>query len=205
VLAATTSELTVGHRLLPHPGYPWTLEARITYRLGGDGLAVRTEVVNVSSEPAPFGLGFHPYLSAGGGLVDGCTLTVPAATAYDADERGLPTGTHDVVGTGDDFRSGRVVGDRHLDLTLTDLGRGGDGRAVLDFAHPDGPTTRLWVDEGFGHLQVFSGDTLGDVARRRRGLAVEPMTGPANLLASGTGRVTLEPGQPFVATWGLVP
>ncbi len=31
--------------------------------------------------PAPFGLGFHPYLDAGPGGVDGCTLLVPAGTS----------------------------------------------------------------------------------------------------------------------------
>lgn len=204
VLASSTDGITVGHHLLPHPGYPWSLEVAITYRLGDDGLAVRTEVVNRSDEPAPFGLGYHPYLSAAGGLVDGCTLTIPAAAAYESDSRGLPVSTHDVEGTDDDFRSARAIGDRHLDLTLTDLERGDDGRARVRFTDPAGAVTAVWVDEAFGHLQVFSGDTLA-VDRRRRGLAVEAMTGPANLLATGVGLVTLDPGEPWVGEWGIIP
>jgi aldose 1-epimerase len=220
VAAASTSSVTMSHRLLGHPGYPWVIDVAITYRLDDGGLHVVVEAVNRSPDPAPWGIGFHPYLSAFGGTVDGCTLTVPAGTAYDIDARGLPIGRHPVDGGPDDYRAGRVIGDRHLDLPLTDLHRGGDGlaRVVLQAPAPapavgvasnadparSGRTT-LWVDEGFTHLQVFSGDTLGDADRRRRGLAVEPMTGPANLLASGDGRRTLEPGVAFHATWGIEP
>lgn len=204
VLDAGTATATLGHHLAPQPGYPWALDVRITYDLGPDGLAVSTEVVNRSGAAAPWGLGFHPYLSAGGALVDGCTLAVPAVEAYDTDDRGLPTGRHPVAGTPDDLRAGRPVGDRRLDLPLTSLERDGRGRATVVLETPAGATS-LWVDGGFTHLQLFSGDTLAEPARRRRGLAVEPMTGPAGLLASGDGLVVLEPGRPWSATWGVTP
>lgn len=202
---AGTSWATMAHRLAAEPGYPWTLDVTITYRLDDDGLSVATAVTNRSSGDAPFGIGFHPYLHAFGGLVDDCRLTLPATQAYDVDGRGLPTGRHPVDSGPDDYRSGRAVGDRHLDLPLTGLTRDGDGRARVVLQGPAGTGRRvtLWVDEAFTHLQVYSGDTLGDAARRRRGLAVEPMTGPANLLASGDGRRILEPGRPLLATWGV--
>jgi hypothetical protein len=34
---------------------------------------------------------------------------------------------------------------------------------------------------------------------------VEPMTGPANLLRSGEGRVVLEPDRPWTSSWSLAP
>ena len=57
-----------------------------------DGLEVRTAAVNLpgGAGPCPFGAGWHPYLYAFGGLVDDAVLTFGAATAYVADERGLP-------------------------------------------------------------------------------------------------------------------
>jgi aldose 1-epimerase len=202
--AAGTDWVTMTHRLAAHPGYPWTLDAAITYTLDDDGLSVATTVVNRSAGPAPFGLGFHPYLSAGGGPVDDCTLALPAATAYDIDERGLPVGRHPVEGTEDDYRPGRRIGERRLDLALTDLTRDADGRARVVLSPPGAaPATTLWLDGSFTHLQVFSGDTLGDEVRRRKGLAVEPMTGPADSLVTGDGRRTLVPGEPFEAVWGI--
>jgi aldose 1-epimerase len=59
------------------------------------------------------------------------------------------------------------------------------------------------MDRAYTHLMIFSGDTLGDAARRRRGLAVEPMTCAPDMLRSGDGRLILEPGQTFAAAWGL--
>jgi len=50
---------------------------------------------------------------------------------------------------------------------------------------------------------VFSGDTLGDAARRS--LAVEPMTCPPNAFRSGTDVVHLEPGEAWTGTWGIGP
>ncbi len=209
-LASATSWATMAHRLVAQPGYPWTLDATITYRLDDRGLSVSTSVVNRSADAAPFGIGFHPYLAAFGGVVDDCTLTLPAAEVYEVDTRGLPTGLRDVGGGPDDYRSGCIIGGRHLDLPLTGMERGGDGlaRALLESpadSDAQGRRTTLWMDEAFTHVQVYSGDTLDEEGRRRRALAVEPMTGPANLLASGDGRITLEPGEAFSAAWGIEP
>ncbi len=206
VADATTASARMAYRLHPQPGYPWTLGVTHDYRLSDAGLEVITTVVNRSGEPAPFGLGFHPYLSAFGGLVDDLDLTVPAATAYAADERGVPTGKRPVDSTEDDFRPGRRIGDQHLDLALTDLSRPAGGRATVELRDPaTGRRVALWMDESYTHVMVFSGDTLDDAGRRRRGLAIEPMTGPPNLLRTGDGRRVLEPGRPFVARWGIIP
>jgi aldose 1-epimerase len=50
---------------------------------------------------------------------------------------------------------------------------------------------------------VFSGDTLSEVDRRRRGLAVEPMTCAPNMLQSGDGRRVLAEGESLDVAWGL--
>src|SRR3712207_8001232 len=49
------------------------------------------------------------------------------------------------------------------------------------FRSEGGRQVRLWWDEAHRWLMVFTGDTL-DPARRRRGLAVEPMTCAPNAL-----------------------
>lgn len=41
--------------------WPWTYRARQTFSLTDVGLAISLEMTNVSAEPMPAGLGFHPY------------------------------------------------------------------------------------------------------------------------------------------------
>ena len=57
--------VTLGCTLHPQPGYPWELALTVEYRLNRDGLTVRTTATNAGSQAAPFGIGFHPYLSVG--------------------------------------------------------------------------------------------------------------------------------------------
>ena len=55
---------TLGCTLHPQPGYPWRLSLVVEYRLGRDGLdAWRPRPPTLDRTPAPFGIGFHPYLT----------------------------------------------------------------------------------------------------------------------------------------------
>lgn len=202
---AGRAEARLVHRLHSQPGWPWALHLAVTYRLEPSGMAVTTEITNRSDRPCPAGFGWHPYLAVpGAGPVDGAVLTVPAATAYRADERGRPTGRLPVGGTDLDFTTGRPVGPQRLDTAFTDLDRGPDGRAAVTVAGPGGDRrVRLWLDGSFTHLMVFTGDTLADPLRRRRAVAVEPMTCAPDMLRSGDGRRILEPGATLAGTWGI--
>jgi aldose 1-epimerase len=195
----------LGCHVRPQPGYAWPLDLRVGYRLGAGGLEVTTDVVNAGHEIAPFGLGFHPYVTAGV-PVDGAILTVPARRSLEADDRALPTGMVDVSGTGFDFRSGRLIGDLRLDHAYADLVRGADGRAVAVLSAGDaGPGAAVWVDGSFEYLMVYTGDTLDEPARRRRAVAIEPMTCPPDALRTGIDLVLLEPGAQWRGSWGIEP
>lgn len=199
--SATRVAMTV--RLSPMPGYPFTLDVVVEYALGVDGLSVTTTATNVGSRRCPYGAGQHPYLSAGGGLVDECTLRLDAATRIVTDEhRQLPVGRESVVETPYDFRHARLVSDTRLDDPFTDLARDASGSAWVCLARSDGTTAALWVDEGYPIVEIYSGDTLVP-ARRRRGLGAEPMTCPPNAFYSGDGVVTLEPRESMSTTWGV--
>ena len=193
------SRAVLQHRLHPSPGYPFTLDLRVEYSLDDDGLTARIEARNAGTEACPYGVGFHPYLSAGGGLVDELELTVPAGTALVSDERSIPVDSKPVEGTELDFRAAKPIGAVQLDHCFTDLARDADGRARVEL----GGRAALWVDESYPYLMVFTGDALPDVARR--GLAVEPMTCAPNAFRSGDGLIRLEAGQAHVATWGIAP
>ena len=71
---------------------------------------------------------------------------------------------------------------------------------------PDGQRrATLWLDEGYPYLMLFTGDSLPEPARRRRGLGIEPMTCAPNALASGEGLQILAPGESTTANWGIAP
>ena len=189
-------------RLLPTPGYPFALDLQIAYQLGRAGLTVATTAVNIGERPCPYGAGQHPYLSPGHGMVDDCTLEVPAARRLATDERMIPSGGEPVAGTAFDFRRARPIGTTALDVALTDLARAEGGRATVRLTGPDGRRVELWVDEHHGFLELFTGDSL-EPSRRRGGLAVEPMTCAPNAFQSGDGLLRLEPGESITTSWGV--
>ena len=202
-LEQSAASVTVAARLLPMQGYPFALEVQIRYELRDDGLTVATSAHNVGERPCPYGVGQHPYLSPGDGALDDCTFELPAATRLLNDERHqVPVGREPVEGTPFDFRSARALGAQQLDDAFTDLERDADGRATARLGCPDATTVELWVDEHHPFMQAYSGDTLAP-ERRRRGLAVEPMTCAANAFASGDGLLVLAPGESLTTRWGV--
>lgn len=206
--AWTAGEREVGrvvmeHRLHAQPGYPSSLALAVEYALSEAGLTVRTTATNVGRHPCPFGSGQHPYLTVGTPTVDAATLRAPGATVLIEDERGLPVGREPVQGTQYDFRGGRPLGATTLDHGFTDLERDADGLARVELRGPDGAGVTLWADESYRYLQLFTGDPLPDVSRH--GLAVEPMSCPANAFRSGEDLVVLAPGASWKGAWGITP
>jgi galactose mutarotase-like enzyme len=179
--------------LHPQPGYPFQLELGAEYSLSAAGLRVALSARNGGDGPAPFGAGSHPYLKPSGEAIDGGMLWVPARSYLEVDERLVPTGRRlPVAGTPFDFRQARPLGDSVLDTCFADL-----EEPAVEF---DG--VRLSWDDSYNHLQLFTGDTLS-ADRRRRGLAVEAMSCPADAFNSHQGLVVLEPGGAWRGSWTL--
>ena len=199
----TAAEASLRHVLLGHQGYPFCLELDAAYQLDPEhGLRVSISARNIGTAAAPYGTGSHPYLTAGAPVVDECELLLPAGRWQPSGERGIPAGQpEDVTGTEFDFRTAHPVGTTQLDHALTGLAPDGDGRAWARLSGA-GRQVAMWAGPGYGWLQVFTGDTL-DPARRRRALAIEPMTCPPNAFVSGVDLLMLEPGDSVTHTWGV--
>ena len=198
---------TVLLRSPPHgqQGYPFCLEIDAEYRLHpADGLRVAITARNRGSHAAPYGTGSHPYLTVGTGSVDDWELTLPAALWLPMDVRGIPSApAAGVAGTPYDFRQPRTIAATQLDHALTRLNRDGDGHAwACVAANGAGARVCLWAGEGYRWLQVFTGDTLGP-DRRRKAVAVEPMTCPPNAFVTGEDLLVLKPGEEVTHTWGI--
>jgi aldose 1-epimerase len=191
------------YTLHAQPGYPFCLDLQASYELSaGGGLQVSVTARNAGTRAAPYGTGQHPYLTAGTPLIDECHLELPAARWLPADDRGIPAGDPaDIGGTPFDFRAPRAIGGTSMDHAFTGLARDSAGRAWARLTGPD-TEVAFWAGAGYQWLQVFSGDALA-ADRRRKALAIEPMTCPPNAFVTGTDLLTLAPGDSVTHSWGI--
>ncbi|MFP5282461.1 MAG: aldose 1-epimerase family protein [Actinomycetes bacterium] len=196
----TPDSVTQRVRVFPQPGWPGAIEARLTHTVGPSGLTVDLHVRNIGATAVPFGYAAHPYLSVGETVVDDVSLSVPADTYLEVDERLLPTALHPVDGSPYDLRSGTPIGDRNLDTALTGLTRAGDDRWRVRAERGD-RWAELWAGPGLDWVQIFTGGPYRDIS-----IAVEPMTCGPNAFNPGPthdGMITLEAGAAFSCSWGV--
>jgi aldose 1-epimerase len=186
-------------------GYPFTLSLAIEYELSERGLSVRTTATNAGSHALPYGAGHHPYLTVGTERIDDALLRIPALLSLEVDDRLVPTGRAiPVEGGALDFLELRPIGSTRLDTAFAGLVSDTDGLTRIQLRAPSGrPSLTLWMDETYRFLMVFTGDTIPQVDRRRRSLALEPMTCAPNAFQSGEGLLVLEPGHTMSSTWGI--
>lgn len=204
VVAHEPERITLSCAVRPQPAYEWQLDLEITYAVIDSGLTVTFTARNVDSEPAPFGVGFHPYLTLGTPVVDELTLTVPAGEFLDPDVPAETPSMVPVAGTPKDFTRARIIAATELDTAFGDLQRDADGLAVAVLEAPAaGRSVELWVDAGYRYLMVYTADTVGSVDRRRTGVAIEPMTCPPDAFRSGVDLIELAPGASWSGSWGL--
>ena len=196
----SSSRVQLGLALVPTHGYPFALETEIAYELADAGLRVSLTTTNVGPADAPYGAGFHPWLSPGPGSLDDCVLTLPADTWIPTDERLLPTGRRPVP-ENLDFREPRTLGSTALDDAFVDVTYV-DGRSRLLLTGSDGRTAVAWMDQSLTAWQVCTGDAMTP-EHRRRGLAAEPMTCVADAFRTGEDLLRLSPGEKHSVTWGL--
>jgi aldose 1-epimerase len=195
------TRVTLATDLVPQTGYPFEVHVEVTYALGAEaGLTITTSAHNTGSGRAPFGAGFHPYLSVRGAALDDTHVTVPAGERLMVDGVAIPIGTQSVAGTAYDLRDGRRLDQLRMDDCFTGLDVD-DGRGLAEVRAGDAGA-RIWFDETFRYLQVFTPDELaGGVPA----IAIEPMTCPADAFNSTDGLLVLDAGETWTGSWGIQP
>lgn len=206
VFSRAEGTVTLGAFIAPQHGWPFPIETSVTYTLTGDGIRVTHAATNAGDRRAPYAVGTHPFLRVGDTPVEQLTLTVPASTYFEVDERLDPIAESPVDGTPFDLRHGPVVGTLRLDTAYGSLAHAHpvDGRGVSAWLEaPDGARTTLWQDLDWGYLQVFTTTEFPRPDGPGAAVAVEPMTAPPDALNSGQGLIWLEPGAAWQGSWGL--
>lgn len=134
------------------------------------------------------GLGFHPYLTVGGGPIDELTLSFAPELVLPVDERGLPADRLSAAGTEYDFTEPRRLAGVTIDAPYRMAGPWA-ARLLAD----DGAGVELSSTSRWSHL--YTGELL-----ERRALAVEPTTCPPDAFNSGEDLDVLAPGQAVALT-----
>ena len=196
----TADAVTLELALPAQKGWPFQLVTRVRYELTAAGLTVTVRTRNVGSATAPYGVGFHPWLSTGGAPLDECTVRVDAESHVTVDDRLLPTGTEPVAGDYD-LREARTLQGLDLDDVWVDAVRDDDGLAWIRLGRPDGRTAAVWMDRSMDCWQVCTADHIPH--HYRFGLAAEPMSCYADAFNTGDRLVRLAPGDEHQVRWGM--
>ncbi len=195
------NRVTLALDIVPQKGYPFEVRVEVTYAVHAElGLSVSASAHNHGAGAAPFGAGFHPYLSTHGAALDATTVRIPARQRLVLDDAQVPIGVQSVARTPHDLRRGKRLKALRMDDGFTDLHvEGGRGSAEVRSAAGG---ARLWFDETFRYLQVFTNEDLAGVGP---GVAIEPMTCAADAFNSTHGLIVLDPGGTWAASWGIQP
>ena len=111
--------------------FPFAHTIEITYRLQNGVLEVTTKIQNMSAEPMPVAIGFHPYFRLTDSPRDEWTISVGARTRWLLAQTKIPTGETQPVERF--LRNPQAVAlkDYDLDDVFGDLIRDPSGRAVM--------------------------------------------------------------------------
>lgn len=183
-------------------GYPFNVSYEVTYHLSAKGLSTTLTARNEGKIAAPYAAGAHPYLTVGAtcgiqGVVDRWTLQLPARTVLKVTPRMIPFAECSV----DDplkFTTPQPLAGLDIDHAFGSLQADSDGAIRVSLTdESDGTSTILTAEEGINWIQIYTD------GGNRRGVAVEPMTSPANAFNSGIDLITLEPGATHRCSWRI--
>lgn len=105
--------------------FPFAQNMRMTYRLADGALEVETELDNLSAEPLPVSIGFHPYFRLHDLPRDQWKVHIAARDHLLLSSQLIPTGAREPV----PFRDPHPLSVSQLDDVFSDLVRDADGRA----------------------------------------------------------------------------
>jgi aldose 1-epimerase len=153
--------------------WPFAHEYEMTYRLADGVLEVRVTVRNLSSDPMPVVLGFHPYYRIPGVPRDNWIAILPARKMVITDDRLIPTGEMKPF----DLPNPLPLKGHTLDTGFTDLDRDADGRAHFSIE-----SGRMKVETLLGpkYQAAVVWEPPAPAGQTKDFICFEPMTGITN-------------------------
>ena len=184
--------------------FPFAHTLEITYRLADGVLEVKTRIENLSFEPMPVAIGFHPYFQLTDSTREDWVLSIGAKTHWLLAENKIPTGETEPADKFFANRKAAALKDLDLDHVFGDLERDAQGRAVMSVK---GKTQQLDVLLGpnYRSIVLYSPNPAnargGGGAGRGAGRGGQPATPPA---APAAPTMPLTGAKETVATRGFI-
>ena len=201
VARSTESSVELSIEITESEGYPFQLKLAIAYELDGGELICSFAVKNLSTEKAPFGLGFHPYFSTKW-LGDEVTITNNAKTVYELDQNLIDTGTQETAGSTKDLSVGKLAAGASLDDDFTDLEFvSGVSRTTLSNAAGNG--VEIWQEDVFRHNVIYTTDAYEAENGTVTAVAIEPCISAVNALNTHSDLLWIQPNQTQSGSWGI--
>ena len=114
--------------------FPFAHTIEITHRLREGVLEVATTIRNLSADPMPVAIGFHPYFQLTDSRRDDWTISVGARTRWLLAQNKVPTGATQPIAQFFPDPSAVALRNFDLDDVFSDLVRDQSGRAVMTVA-----------------------------------------------------------------------
>ena len=149
--------------------WPFAHAIEITYRLQDGVLEVATAITNMSAEPMPIAIGFHPFFQLTDAPRDDWTISVGARTHWKLAANKVPTGETERIEQVFPTPHAAALRDYDLDDVFGDLERDAKGRASLSVT---GKAQRLEVVLGPNYRSAVVWAPKG-----RPFICFEPMVG----------------------------
>jgi aldose 1-epimerase len=111
--------------------FPFAHTIEVTHRLRDGSLEVQTTLVNMSAEPMPVSIGFHPYFQLTDSARDDWTISVPARTRWLLGPNKVPIGSTEAIERFMQTPQKAALKDYDLDDVFGDLVRDDRGRATV--------------------------------------------------------------------------
>jgi aldose 1-epimerase len=131
ISAWVTSRLEFYRQPMWMKQWPFAHTIEITYRLHDGALEVRTAIANLSAEPMPVAIGFHPYYQLTDSARDEWTIAVGARTHWLLAPNKVPTGETESIERLFPNPGSAALSDYNLDDVFSDLVRDADGHATM--------------------------------------------------------------------------
>ncbi|HET7219823.1 MAG TPA: aldose 1-epimerase, partial [Vicinamibacterales bacterium] len=166
--------------------FPFAHTIEMTYRLQAGVLEVRTKIDNLSREPMPVSIGFHPYFQLTDSPRDDWMIAVGAKTHWILAANKVPTGETQPIEKVLPSPSAAPLKDFDLDHVFSDLVRDASGRAVMTVK---GKSQQLDVVVGPNYRAMViyapkpaAAGAATPAAQSRNFICFEPMAGITNAM-----------------------